>query len=1037
MTKFLHFTGALLTMAAFAIEATALPVTYSIPTTQEEFEAQWEVVPGSDDKTWTYVAPQGSTPAYATTPGLKENTETSTTITGPTLIISEPITMKAGQQYTMQALVSSKDYNDDERFYIVAGTDKNNLQPINIDRSDFYRYLSRTESYPSFAVKPADSSSKRLYSVPEDGEYYIGIRGWYASGSFTDKTLATSGLLIERIPNAPGNISGGGAVAAKDGSYEVTLSWKNPTKNKDGKTDITEAFGINIYRGTSDSKGDLYTAENLIATINDCSAGQEMTFMDNAANSNRAIEAPGKYYYYLAPFNEDGENSDFASACRISVKWVGEDVKLLNPLNGSATPDGNNVIVRFQNRHSIGNNDGYINPSKCYNYITRSKNGAAAEVIAEHYVADADDDGYTTYIDTALDGPGSYKYTIYSGYGPGEDFETELSTKHEINPIFAGGAMTVPFSDDFSDADMFAIYSQDQSSSSYQWQHDKTYKYIYLKNYNSITTTIFTPYFELEAGKTYKIKASAWCDQKSYSYQADVEIPLELFCGPSANTGVCKKIADHTVKGSKNDKETVEGYFAPETSGIYYFGIKATTLSTPHNNKAIYLDDLVIEESEVLPASASDFKAEIGENGSHTVNISFTIPSTSNAGVALESLSRVVVNRYDGDENPETVVVWESDTPELGKKIEFTDEVPEAGYYYYGVTSILDDKASEERCSEKAWIGYDTPRKLSSVSYSLNEESTPVVSWNELASYYVRTLHDGYYDAENIKYNVYRTDALHTDNEPVLVGIVTTAEKDPETLKFNFTDSSIHQAEWSKYRYAVSIVNGPMEGETQTGYNTLAGGVTALPFQPDLTDDAYVDALEGRGYVAENGITWKLKYDNIGTDNFAFLPPIDVTENATGTHTATMTLSRADEQYEEVLELYLCKVSTTQPSAPENRVTMKAVIPGETDMTLIKTITVQAISDAPATETADFEIPAAGRYRLAARCASEYNKGLTLHTLSVEPKGSSVGVEEISVADIDDNADYYTLQGFKVKNPEAGLYIRIANGKAQKVIIRK
>ena len=48
----------------------------------------------------------------------------------------------------------------------------------------------------------------------------------------------------------------------------------------------------------------------------------------------------------------------------------------------------------------------------------------------------------------------------------------------------------------------------------------------------------------------------------------------------------------------------------------------------------------------------------------------------------------------------------------------------------------------------------------------------------------------------------------------------------------------------------------------------------------------------------------------------------------------------------------------------------------------------------------------------------------------------STGVESIDAAN-EEGAEFFNLQGVKVKNPESGLYIKVVNGKATKVMIRK
>ncbi|MDE6410773.1 MAG: DUF4960 domain-containing protein [Muribaculaceae bacterium] len=60
---------------------------------------------------------------------------------------------------------------------------------------------------------------------------------------------------------------------------------------------------------------------------------------------------------------------------------------------------------------------------------------------------------------------------------------------------------------------------------------------------------------------------------------------------------------------------------------------------------------------------------------------------------------------------------------------------------------------------------------------------------------------------------------------------------------------------------------------------------------------------------------------------------------------------------------------------------------------------------------------------------------LTENTLSYLASKATSGVAEIEKASTAEDA-YYTLQGVKVANPTAGLYIRVADGKASKVLVK-
>lgn len=62
------------------------------------------------------------------------------------------------------------------------------------------------------------------------------------------------------------------------------------------------------------------------------------------------------------------------------------------------------------------------------------------------------------------------------------------------------------------------------------------------------------------------------------------------------------------------------------------------------------------------------------------------------------------------------------------------------------------------------------------------------------------------------------------------------------------------------------------------------------------------------------------------------------------------------------------------------------------------------------------------------------NNNKSVHTILITATNTPTGVGTVA-ADFDPEADYYTLQGVKVTNPERGIYICVKAGKAQKVVL--
>jgi len=56
-------------------------------------------------------------------------------------------------------------------------------------------------------------------------------------------------------------------------------------------------------------------------------------------------------------------------------------------------------------------------------------------------------------------------------------------------------------------------------------------------------------------------------------------------------------------------------------------------------------------------------------------------------------------------------------------------------------------------------------------------------------------------------------------------------------------------------------------------------------------------------------------------------------------------------------------------------------------------------------------------------------------TFIISKNGIGTGIDEIETEE-EGEAVNYNLQGVRVDNPEAGIYIRVQNGRSRKVVIR-
>lgn len=1017
--KGLQLFATLALLGAAGVTQPASATVYSIPATQDEFNSQWEVIPGTDAaKTWTWKS--AYTPYAEITPA---NSVEDGTETGATLLVKTPIHFAAGKKYALSANVSSASWSDDERFYIVYGKDKDNLNVITPDRDAFY--IDRS----SFSYRPEDSNlSKSIVNITEDGDYYIGIRSWFGSGG-SSNLLKVAELKLEEYINYPQKVKEPKAVAAANGALEATLTWTWPTKNKDN-SDITGTLGARIYRFTSNSRDELYQEENVIATVTGGVAGQPGTFIDNATNSSQAVPSAGEYYYYIAPFNDEGENSEVSSSTITKEVWIGEDVKPLNPIRPAAKAEGNDVILTWEAHKSgeWGSNNGWIDETQLKYKITRSKDGADAVVLTETFWADADADLKVTYRDTQLDGPGSYVYNVSTLYKEAE------SSVQKTTAIFAGGALEVPYIDDFSSADKFNLYTLITDNSSSKWE--RVYQnYVQMSGpyYGTADASLITPPIKLQAGKTYKISCKSWVDETeeddgwggSY-YEPDAK-DLKFTAGSEPTLAGMAVLATVNIDKGSDEKLSPEAYFSPTTDGSYYFGLRCAN----NNRNKIYVDDLKIVESVSVPATVADLSVVPDATGANKAKVTFTLPDKTNGGAELTTLTKVVVSRTDTEaETPAPVVVktLTGDKATPGTAVSFDDNVDAPGMFSYSVVSTLNDKDSEAAASVPLWVGYDVPKAVSSFSISTEAQAdgSALIKHTALTGTELG-FHKGYVDADNLKYRVYRTPSI-AGGEPQLAGESTLPAGSTE---LQFTDTEVSNLPWDSYKYSIAVVNGTMEGARAEGNRGVTTGkVSDWPYSPDFSDSKLVESFHGRAFIQENGLTFKNRGAQGSTEYIAYLPPFDVAATDSKGFAAEMQLSRANTEFLEKLEVLLCTVETAAPAQPESKASAKAaVIPGEDNRTSLKTISIEATSDSPATEKVSFTVPAAGRYRLALRCASDDNKGLTIHSLMLK-SGEKTGVAEIGADSIFSanvvSVSVYALDGTLLASCESGADLNLS-----------
>lgn len=945
-----YFRALWLSAIALALPAGATLTTVTVPSTQAEFEEQWFQIHSESAPAWELVG--DFTPSYARVhPEYGYNSYPNERGDGQGLFIADGITMKAGDSYNLQVSVTTSHFNDDHAFRFAYTTDKTAYTVVGPEVTIY----NKSGDDIAFQTKPS-ATTFTTFTAPEDGTYYFGVISRGGKNKDTSY-LCVSSLSYELKVDYPQQVTGLSVTSPKSAALEATVSWTWPKKSDAG----AELTGVNarVYRSQSASF-DL-AAVDFVADVQNGTPGESGSFTDTT------VPAPGRYYYFVQTYYGDGVNPNPKYDY---VKWVGEDVKCLNIVASKATlsPEGNGFRIDFEKRVE-GYNGGWVDPEQVFIKITRQKNNEDPVTVVSDYQGDS------PYVDVEVDGPGSYTYRLFVVY------KDEESAECKLGPIFGGGAETVPYSENFTETASLNNFTVLYTNSSYKWNRSYSGYLQFYGGYSSSKSNALTPPIALEAGKTYKVTCISWVDEEEiddYYYPEYEPVPQDLVftAGKLASFDGQTEIAKVNVDVAVSDKKSYEAFFSPSESGNYYFGFQAQYAGMDK----IYLDDIAIVETELLPADVADFKAVADPAGAKSATVTFTVPLLSNGGQPLADMTSVTVSRLaDGEETPVVVKTIEGDECTPGAAVSFVDEVPVENNYVYTVVARLGEKESNPVSVPKMWVGYDYPKNISSFTVSLNcnDNGEGVLSWTPLSGpSFARN--GGYVDADNLKYRVYRIAGRDADGERMLVG---------ETATSPFVDAEAPSLPWDSYRYAVSPVNGHMEGEVAVCNNTkVLGDAISLPYEPDFTDDESTYTWDGRGFIVRNGALSCYNKGELeeGSDYSAIIPPFYSIDSDKAAVDITLSLSRDSEEYEEVLEVYAVRLGDLRQDNPQQGETpaQKPSRVAENE-NLLASMVVTALPEEPQTAALNLKLPSTGKYRIKFRTASLYNEGLNIHAMKI------------------------------------------------------
>lgn len=468
----------------------------------------------------------------------------------------------------------------------------------------------------------------------------------------------------------------------ENGSADGKISFKAPETNGDGNTGrgsinyTVRANGVNIAAGTTEY-------------------GKEISVEASLA---------GGTVYTVSVF---ASNSVGEGPRTRATQFIGNDTPCVPNVHATFLGEENAIFLEWD-PITTGGSNGYINPEEVTYTITRvGDNQVLSESQADTY-----------YKDTSFGSGTKFQYKVTATYGdktsaPGLSNIIDMTVKYP--PYIETFETKDPFTNDYT----FIGSGKGDNKWTY-YKSKKIVRAYYDFDYPK-DEWLITPAIMLEAGKKYKFSFLTYTGSNSY------EEHLEVFMGNECSVaGMTDKIVDKTW--ADKTEQTVEVMVEPAETGKYYFGFHACSDADCHY---IYIDDISVSAptGENVPMAPSDLTVTPGEDCAKSATVSFTAPTMSIKGSALESLDKIEIYR-------ETALVNTIENPEPGKEYSYVDEVPGSTTYTYAVYAYNSDGMGNP-AKASAYVGIKAPEAPGSVT--LTETSTPgtvTIDWEPSATYF-------------------------------------------------------------------------------------------------------------------------------------------------------------------------------------------------------------------------------------------------------------------------------------------------------------
>ncbi len=409
------------------------------------------------------------------------------------------------------------------------------------------------------------------------------------------------------------------------------LSWWVQCPSSSGKTDYRAAFTPDFSKESLTPEEGQDIDELYLSTLSDnLKANDAMILTENVSGSTWtqitktiSVEESGNYRFgFHSTETTNGYNTGSLRITGFSIS-----VDQLTPgevTNLTATNEGEELKVTLSWSLPTVDDKG--------NDLTAPITGV--NIYRNDELLESVEEAITTYTDESLTEPGFYTYAVSAFIRDAEGKSVSVKTNY-VGPI---AAMTIPYTADFSDADLVSVYWTciNGNNDDKMWKYDNSNGYFTYENENTTIKEddwLISPKIEFTKAGIYTLTWKGKCGNGHLAFFLGTDNTVEA---------MTTEFAETDLTGYSTVTKTFT--FAVPAAGIYYIGIHNDVNPSKgysYQTSAFAIDYAPVVTKTITDAGYATYCSEEALDFTTTVGLTAFIAHVNNGVVTFEEVQKV------------------------------------------------------------------------------------------------------------------------------------------------------------------------------------------------------------------------------------------------------------------------------------------------------------------------------------------------------------------------------------------------------------